>query len=397
MRPVGVVAASSEHPLATHAVGEVVGQVLEELGPEPDVAVLFATGPFAGAVEDIADAVRRLVRPHALVGTTAGSVLATGREVEHRAAVTLLAARWDRSVGRGPDGPARAVAFDAHREGDGWRLTGTDEVAVAGATLVLLADPFSFPVEGFVDQLGRREPRLRVVGGMASAATGPGGNRLVADDRVVAAGAVGLYLPPAIPARVVVSQGCRPVGEPFVVTRARGNLVEEIGGRPALDRVLETAEAASPEDRALMASGLHVGLVVDESKLTFGTGDFLVRGVIGADRTTRAVALGAEVAVGDTIQFQVRDADSADEDLRATLATAAATAPGDDPPLGAVVFTCNGRGEAFFGEPHHDAQAIDAHLGGGPSIGMSCAGEIAPVGSATHVHTYSTAALLLDP
>lgn len=398
MTAAGFVAASSEHPLATHAVGEVVGQVLDRLGEEPDVAVLFVTGPFAGATEDIADAVRRLLRPRALVGATASSLLEGGHEVERRAAIALFAARWDRSRLRARDGGTpRAISFDAHREGDGWRLTGTGEVAFDGATLVLLADPFSFPVEGFIDQLGRRAPGLTVIGGLASAASGPGGNRLVADAQVRSSGAVGLFLPASIPARAIVSQGCRPVGEPFVVTRARGNMIEEIAGRPALDRVMETADAASPTDRALMATGLQIGLVVDESKPTFGTGDFLVRAVLGADRTTRAVALGATVEVGATVQFQVRDAASAEEDLRASLATAAAFAPTDHPPGGALVFTCNGRGEAFFGQPHRDAQAVDDLLDGGASAGMASAGEIGPIGGQTHLHAYSATALLLDP
>ncbi len=398
MTATGFVAASSEHPLATHAVGEVVGQVLETLGEEPDVAFLFLTLPFAGATEDVADAVRRLLRPRALLGAAASSVLEGRHQVEGRAGIVLWAARWDRSRLRsGRAGGPRTVTFDAHREGEGWRLTGTGEVAVDGATLVLVADSFSFPVEGFIERLATRAPGLTVVGGLASAAVGPGGNHLVADAKVRSSGAVGLLLPPAVRVQALVSQGCRPVGEPFVVTKARGSIVEEIGGRPALDRVMETADAASPTDRALMASGLHVGLVVDESKLRFGTGDFLVRPVVGADRATRAVALGAEVEVGATIQFQVRDAASAEDDLRASLATAGATASTDEPPAAALVFTGNGRGEAFFGEPHRDAEAMDDHLYGQPVAGMACAGEIGPIGGSTHVHALSATALLFDP
>ncbi len=380
-------AAISEHPLATHAVGEVVGQVLEELGEAPDLAVLFVTGAFAGATEDLASAVRTLLRPGAFVGATAVSVLAGDREVEDRPAVVLFAATWGGRLRVGAHG-LKTVRFEAEREDDGWRLTGTDDVAVDGATLVLLADPFSFPVDAFVAELALRAPGLAVVGGLASAARGPGGNRLVADDLVVDHGAVGLFLPPGSPVRAIVSQACRPVGEPLVVTRSTGSLIEEIAGRPALDRVLETAELASPEDRSLMARSLHVGLVLDESQESFGPGDFLVRSVLGADRTTKAVAVAAEVAVGTTVQFQVRDADSADQDLRATLAGTAGDA--------ALVFTCNGRGTHLFGDPDHDATVVSDHLGGGPTAGMFCAGEIGPVGGHPFVHAFSASILLFD-
>ncbi len=380
-------AAVSEHPLATHAVGEVVGQVIDELGEEPDLAVLFVTGPFAGATDDVAGAVRCLLRPKALTGATAVSVLAGDREIEERAAIALFAADWSTNPRGGRDG-ARGVRFEAERQGEGWRITGTDDVAVNGATLILLADPFSFPVDGFLDQLHQRAPGLTVVGGMASAAAGPGGNRLVTDELVTDHGAVGVFLPPGMPVHAVVSQGCRPVGEPLVVTQSAANLIGEIAGRPALDRVMATAEAASPEDRTLMARGLHIGLVIDEAKESFVQGDFLIRNVLGADRETKAVAVGAEVEVGSTVQFQVRDADSAGEDLRATLATTDGRA--------ALVFTCNGRGTHLFGEADHDARLVHDHLGSGAIAGMFCAGEIGPVGGRAFVHGFTASLLIFD-
>ncbi|CAN5785818.1 FIST C-terminal domain-containing protein [soil metagenome] len=383
----GFASAISEHPLATHAVGEVVGQILDQIGDAPDLAVLFVTGAFAGATEDLAHAVRELLHPGAFVAATASSVLANDREVEERAAVVLFAASWGGRLRVGAGG-ARAVQFEATREGDGWRLTGTDDIAVDGATLVLLADPYSFPVDGFLEELALRAPGLQVVGGLASAATAAGGNRLVADGSVRDHGAVGIFLPPGSPVRALVSQGCRPVGEPLVVTRSSGTLLEEIAGRPALDRVLESAEAASPEDRSLMARGLHVGVVLDESQESFAQGDFLIRDVLGADRTTRAVAVGADIEVGSTIQFHVRDADSADLDLRATLA-------GEDGQA-ALVFTCTARGVRLFGEPHHDATVVSDHLGGGPTAGMFCAGEIGPVGPKAWLHASTATVLLFD-
>lgn len=380
-------AASSEHPLATHAVGEVVGQVLEALGPSPDVAVLFVTAGFAGATEDIARVVRQVLAPAALVGATGASVLAGDHEIEDRAAVVLFAASWGGRLRTGSGG-TRSVRVDARRDGDGWRLTGSDDVAVDGATLVLLADPFSFPTDGFVQELQQRAPGLTIVGGLASAARGPGGNRLVADDLVTDRGAVGLFLPPGAPVSALVSQGCRPVGEPLVVTASDGNLVTEIAGQPALDRVMAVAESVAPEERALMAEGLHVGLVLDERRDQFGQGDYLVRSVLGADRTTKAVAVGTEVEVGTTVCFQVRDAASADADLRTALADATARA--------ALVFSCTGRGTTLFGGPDHDAAIVHEAVDGGATAGLFCAGEIGPVGGRSHLHSQSAAVLLFD-
>jgi small ligand-binding sensory domain FIST len=197
-----------------------------------------------------------------------------------------------------------------------------------------------------------------------------------------------LLLPPGLGARAVVSQGCRPVGEPLVVTRSSGTMIDEIAGRPALERLLAQADAASADDRRRMARGLHLGVVVDERKATFDRGDFWVRPVLGADHERGAVAVGAEVPVGATVQFQVRDAETADEDLRVLLADA----EGD----GALVFTCTGRGRELFEEPNHDATVVAEQLDRRAVAGMFCAGEIGPIHGRHAIHTMSASVVLFD-
>lgn len=383
-------AALSQHPLATHAVGEVVGHVLDELGDAPDAAVVFVTGAFAGAMDDIAAAIRATLRPGALIGTTASSVLAEGREVEDAAAISLFAMRLGPKRRHGTSSLARAVAFGVQEVDEGLQITASADVAQPRATLVLLADPFSFPVEAFVEDVTGRAPGLTVIGGLASSGTAVGSNRLVADAYVADRGAVGLLLPPGLATTAVVSQGCRPVGEPLVVTKARGNLIEEIAGQPALDRLMAQADAATPDDRSRMARGLQIGIVLDERKTELDRGDFLIRSVLGADHERRAIAVSSEIAVGTTVQFQVRDHESADEDLRALL--------GEVDGSGALVFTCSGRGTNLFPEPHHDASVISGHLDGGASAGMFCAGEIGPIADTHFVHAMTASVLVLaDP
>jgi small ligand-binding sensory domain FIST len=181
-----------------------------------------------------------------------------------------------------------------------------------GCTILLLADPHSFPADGFLTQLAEARPDVVVVGGLASAASQPGGNALVLDGEVHRDGAVGVVLPPT---QAVVSQGCRPVGEPMVVTRADRGFLIELAGRPALDRLTDLTTDLPVEDRALLAKGIQLGVAIDEHRLEFGRGDFLVRPVLGADRGRGVIAVGTEVPVGTTVQFHVRDAASADDDL----------------------------------------------------------------------------------
>jgi small ligand-binding sensory domain FIST len=372
-------AALSEHPVASQAVGEVAGEILEALGgDEPDLLVVFVSPHFVGAVDDVTAAFREVLEPRVLLGATAVGVVGGAREVEESPGLSVFAASC-------PDAELTSVALDVERTPDGLAVVGWPDLAGDPSTLLLLADPFSFPLDGFLGRLREDRPGLQVIGGAASAARGPGGNRLMIDDRVTTSGAVGVFID-GLSVRAVVSQGCRPVGAPYVVTDGDGNRIRELAGRSAIERVQDTAAAANEEDRALMQAGLHLGIVVDEHQVDFERGDFLVRNVLGGDAATGAIVVGDEVTVGQTVQFHVRDAAAADEDLRALLAGEDASA--------ALLFTCNGRGARFFGVPDHDAAVVDQLLGPLPVAGAFCAGEVGPVSGRTFLHGF-TASLAL--
>jgi len=192
-----------------------------------------------------------------------------------------------------------------------------------------------------------------------------------------------------------VAQGCRPVGDPYTTTRAEGNVIFELGGRPPVVRLQELAAALSSRDRELLVQGLQVGLVIDEYRAESRQGDFLIRSVVGADPESGAIAVGEEIAVGQTVQFHVRDAESADEDLQRTLAREAAVLGGRRA-AGALLFTCNGRGSRLFPGPDHDAGLIAKMLGKIPVAGFFCAGELGPVGGQNFLHAF-TASIALFP
>jgi small ligand-binding sensory domain FIST len=379
--------ALSQDPVAAHAVGEAAGQILEAFaGEDPDLVVCFVSPHFVGAFDDIAFALGNLLEPRILIGATAVAIIGGAHEIEDGPAVSLFAARL-------PGARLTPLSLAVQGGPDGHTIAGWPDLDHDPSTMLLLTDPFSFPTDGFLRQLGDAQPGLQAIGGAASAAHGPGGNRLLLDGRVHASGAVGVLID-GVDVRTVVSQGCRPLGRPYVVTRAERNRVEELAGKSALERLQDCATEASDEDRELIRNGLHVGLVVDEHKADFERGDFLVRNVVGADPESGALAIGDEVSVGQTVQFHVRDAAAAHEDLCALLAGHDAPAGHAHDARGALLFTCNGRGRRFFGVPDHDAGTIESLLGPLPLAGALCAGEIGPVGGRNFVHGF-TASLAL--
>lgn len=370
-------AAISEHPQAALAVGDVVGTVVEQMGSAPDVACVFVAGHSPEVCQEIATAIHELLQPTVLIGATAEAVVGGSLEAEDGPAISLWAGRV---------GPVEPVRLEALRAPEGTAVTGMpDDAARGGRTLILLSDPYGFPAEALTTAVNEQYPLLRLVGGVASAPGGPGANRLILHDHTYSSGAVGVLLPEGMGELVEVSQGCRPIGEPWIVTESMGNQLVGLAMRPVLERLQDLVDQAGPADRELMARGLHLGVVVEESSTEFSRGDFLVRGILGADHAAGSLRVGCQVPVGTTVQFHVRDALTATEDLERILAGVDADA--------ALLFTGAGRGHRLFGISDHDASRVVRAVSGGPVAGMFCAGEYGPIRGANFVHG-STASML---
>lgn len=368
---------------------------------ETDLALLFVSGKHTGEVEQIASIVRQSLEPGTLVGVTAEGVVGGDAEVERTTAISLLTLSLPgtslhtfayRDLPHVKDGDASALAKAAE-------VTGMRRDARG---ILFFADPFSVPAAAAVDVIARAKSsveglkRCPVVGGMASASSKPGGNALILNDQITRAGGFGVTIRGDLEVDCVVSQGCKPIGKPLIVTGAQRNVIKTLGGEKALDVLRQMVSELPEEDRALLPNGVFVGRVIDEYKPRFGRGDFLIRGVLGVDQQTGAIAIGDLVRPGQTVQFHLRDARTAAEDLELLLAAQQL----QHPPAGGLLATCNGRGTRLFPEPGHDARAISKALSPDPEnrafplAGFFAAGEIGPIGASSFLHGH-TASLAL--
>lgn len=371
---------SGTGPDSVAAARSAVAQVVQGLGGRtPDLAVIFAGAAYAPDLGMFDAVIGEQLHPRHRIGTTTGGVIADASELERLDCLSV----WAACLPGADIAPLRYGAPADEVSPPEWPEPPPDAHG-----LVAFADPAAFPPDAFLAWLEHVRPGLAVSGGLASAGRG---NRLLLDGRTYDGGAVAVALGGDVRLRTLVSQGCRPVGNSYTVTRADRNLLQELGGAQPVRRVRETFTEADPTDQALMRAGLHIGTVIDEYKDSFHRGDFLVRGVLGAESGTGAIAVGDIVRVGQTVQFHVRDARSADEDLRELLGRFAEGEPRSE---AALLFTCNGRGRRLFGRPDHDASVVREILGDIPLAGFFCAGEFGPVGSRSFLHGF-TASLLV--
>ena len=383
----------SEHESTMSAVAEVVQQAREADLGEADVAFVFFTPHHRDEADAMAEQLWLELDPQCVVGCSAESVIGADREIEQRPGLAVLAARMP---------GVRIHPF--HIPTDEWNhiledpAMLTERIGYGEETRAVIGfgDPWTTPLNPLLHAFDQHLSGAPLTGGLASAARSAGGNVVIRNDQTFNEGFVGASLSGPIRVQTVVSQGCRPIGQRFVITKAHDNVIETLGGKPALGALHDVVSALPVEDRRLLRNGLFVGRAISEYRETFGRGDFLVRNIMGVDDKAGTIAMGDYVRVGQTVQFHVRDADTADEDLRAMLENVRATE--GDAPAGALLFNCNGRGtRLFLDQPCHDVNVARQFLPGTAIAGFFAGGEIGPVGGKNFVHGHTASFALFRP
>ena len=399
--------ALSTHPVAAIALGEAAGEVLEALGGvRPTLVLVTVTPPHLGTLEDVGSALHVLLEPDVVIGAVSSAVVGGGRHIDAETALVLFAVAGV---------PAAPLVVEARAGGN---LVPCGPVEGASAAVVL-ADPFSCPPADLLAALGD----LPVAGGLVSAARGPsgptereargpsgptereawgpGGSRLLIDREVRTCGAVGALLGP--PARARTSQGWTPAGEPWVVTRADGDVVLEVGGRSAAERRSQ-ALGDDPQPAAL-------GLLQDEHVDEPGRGDLLAVPILGS-APTGGLRVAQPVPLGRVVRFLRSGPLELEADLIATLRSPEPSAPRSEGPLGPSAPRSEGplgpsapRSEGplgprpgillFPGEGRAGDAGLVAEVLGWPVAGVGVAAPLGPVGGATALHGSGATALIV--
>ena len=374
----------SVHPNLSSAARAVCEDVRKQLnGQSPDLSFVFVSHDHADDFEELPELLQQQLGSKVLLGCAGETVIGGGEEMEEGPAVSL----WSAIL---PEAELVPFRLEFGETPDGLISVGypddmADHVAETRAVF-LLGEPFSCVPDSVINRLADELPGVPLLGGMASGGS-PGANRVFLNDECIDQGAVAVLLRGGPNVRAVVSQGCRPIGPTFVITKSERNIVFELGGKPTIERLQEFLPSLPARDQRLVQSGLHLGLAMSELKPSLQRGDFLIANVIGADPEIGAIAVGNLVRTGQTVQFHVRDADTADEDLIHLLEAnrserASAT-------RAALLFSCNGRGTRLFPEPHHDASTIRRLLGSIPLAGFFAQGELGPVRGKNYIHGYT--------
>lgn len=382
---------------AMDAADQVCRDILAQLAGAPcDLACVFISSVYRASWPDLVARIHDRLAPRTLIGCTGSGVIGAGQELEWVPGLSIAAARL-------PDVQAHpfAIAPDELEQSGGAGFW-VDKIGASPAqapSFILLADPLTCQPQTLLNQLGAAYRGVPAVGGLASGGNEPGEHALFLGTQVLNEGAVGVALTGNITMDTVVSQGCRPVGRPYIITKAEDNVVIELGGRQALAVLHEVLSGLPADDRELAQHGsIFIGLAINEMKAAMGSGDFLIRNIVGIDPDQGAIAVAEDIGVGQTLQFQLRDPGAARQELRRQLqALPAGPAAAAGPPAGVLLFNCSGRGRSLYGTPHQDVRTIQTISGRVPIGGFFCNGEIGPAGGSNFVHSYTASVGLFRP
>lgn len=381
------------------AVAEALEQIAlgfpAELGVRPNLLAVFATHHHGPALEKLGASLHEKFADAVLIGCTGVGVIGGRREAEGSPGLSIWA-------GYLPDTAVRPFRLTSETDAaGGTTITGAPEIHDnSRASVLILCDPFSFRADAFLAQMEQTHPGVPVMGGMASGGMGPGQNFLITEGELVEDGALGVVIEGEITLSSVVSQGCRPVGEPWVITACERNLIQKLRGKSAVEAFLETANSLSTDETNLLKRAPFVGLAIDATKSQFERGDFLVRQILGQG-PDNSLGVNDLVRRGQTVQFLVRDAESAIEDLKFLMESQGGGRLAEGQPsssAGALLFSCNGRGSNMFEVPDHDLTCVREGLApDAPVAGFFAAGEIGPVGGRNFLHGFTASVAVFRP
>lgn len=358
--------------------------------PKVSLGLVFMSPQFFPRAAEVLELLQVHARVPLLAGCSSAGLILNHREVESGGGLVV-------GLYHLPGAELKAIRFqqrqvEAADSPDYWRELAGVKVEDCNGWLIF-ADPFHIDGETWLTQWNEAYPGCAVLGGLASGEAGEPRTQVYLNGEVFEDGGVAVAFGGAIGLHGVISQGCTPIGEPWTITRSQGNLIQEIGNRPAYQVLTETFNQL-PEDQRRRAQGnLFVGLVVNEYQEEFHRGDFLIRNLLGGDPNSGVLAVGARPRPGQSLQFQCRDAEAASEDLAALL-TRARDELGGRLVYGGCLCVCNGRGRRLFQRPDHDAALAQEFFGPLGVTGFFCNGELGPVGDRNYLHGY-TASLAL--
>lgn len=369
------------------AAGEASALAMESAGlKKADWALVFCTFPHRANYQEILHSVCSVTQTKNVSGCSAIGVLSNTAEVEAKPGVVVLAVS-------SPE--MRARPFIVYQLGSGGTKAGEEigdklKSAVGkNALLTLLPDPFHIHPELLFRGVESRMGKVPIVGAAASEDPRINDTFEFCGDSVASSAVSGFLFSGDFLYTVDITQGCRLVGAPCVITKADRNLIYELDGEPAVDALKKRVPGALLKDPGNIMRLLFVAFPPTPEQNEITGGDYLVRNLMGFDPGTGAVGVSQNVEEGRVVGFTLRNPEMARQDLKNMLGRIKSKEDPSRPYRFGIYFNCCARGSSLYGHEGIDTAYINSILGDVPIIGFFGNSEFAPLSGGNHLFTYT--------
>jgi len=368
------------------AVTDAVEQGLAQAGvSHADAALVFFSAEHSARERELVETIRRAAGTDRIAGCSAAGVLTSNGEVEGGRGLAVMVVSSDQLE-------CQPLLFKPLRERDG--DIGAELAAVAaptqasGSLVTLFPDTYNGQPQRLLESLHDERGFTPVIGAGASENGAAQATYQLSSAGVTSNAVAGLYLNGSFQSHIEITQGCQPITDPMVITKAERNLIYEIDERPALEVFAGLLKGPLAEDLRRALTVLFVGLPADRLINSVAPGKYLIRNIIGIDPDKGILGVAEEVTEGESMIFAMRDGQRARDDLNQMLQRQVNNLGGRKPAFG-FYFNCCGRGSSLYGIPGIDSAYIKQALGDFPLIGMFGGYELAPLGRANHLFAYT--------
>lgn len=379
--------AVSDAPSFSEAVEQVAEQVSINLdGETPDVTLVFVSRHHAPSYFVAPELFASQLKGRVLVGCSASGVIGAGREIEGRPGVSVCA-------GVMPHTGVHSFHLkqddlpDADAPPEAWHdLVDVEPEMIS--SFLLFPDPYTIRPDALISGLDFAFPEANKIGGLVSGGSGPGTSALFANGSVKRSGVSGVALTGDVELESVVGRACRPIGRPMVVTEASENMILKLDDEAALPTLQSVFKASTPKSKMLIRRSVQIGILSQIAGESDETSEYVIRNVLGMTEDTGAIAIGDNVREGQVVQFHVSDAETAEQDLRASLEDYVS----DDYriPASALMFSCLSLGKRLHGQADHDTELFQDLVAPVPLAGFFSNGEISTSEGHTRLHGYTS-------
>lgn len=355
-----------------------------------DFTLAFATTTHSPDYPRLLATLLKETQSPALIGASALGILTQDGEIEDDPGLAVMTIRSDQLTAKpflltGLKGNCREIGQNIGRH----IRTGINPSSL----LMVLPDTFSFDPDAFFKGIQEIVSFIPIIGGGCSENGTQRRTYQFSGERAETNSVCGALLSGRFHHNIGFSQACQPLGEPMVVTQARGNKILELAGKPAHAAFCELF--SEPVDFETAASMVFLGLPVDLTQTRLERGNYLVRNIISINPARGSLTVAAPIVKGQVVSFTLRDPERAQEDMELTLEDLARRQNGRRPAF-ALYFDCCARGTSLYGKGGVDVDLFKRYLGDIPLMGFYTYAEIAPIRRANYLHNYSGVLLLVS-